>query len=119
MTLSKRTNDAKYYYKAAILLSEAYVRTNDKDLIQKALFILENIFPKVLLAQSLKLTSELQLTYAEALDSSSSTGMSNYNNRNLDPVHVITKLLKDKHILEYVNLAEKGKQDICYEENLN
>ncbi|KAG2212276.1 hypothetical protein INT47_001635 [Mucor saturninus] len=87
MTLSKRTNDAKYYYKAAILLSEAYVRTNDKDLIQKALFILENIFPKVLLAQSLKLTSELQLTYAEALDSSSST---------------------DKHILEYVNLAEKG-----------
>lgn len=74
MSLSKRSYDAKNYYRATIILAEAYVRTDDKALIEKSIFMLESIFPKVLLVKSKQLTSELYLTYAEALDASSSTG---------------------------------------------
>lgn len=68
MSLSKRSNDAKNYYRAAIKLAEAFVRTKEPENVKKSIFLLESIFPKVLLTKSKLLTSDLYLTYAEALD---------------------------------------------------
>lgn len=74
MATSKRSHNAEQYYKATIILAEAYVRTGDRVLIEKSVHILENIFPQVLLVKSIELSSKLYLTYAEALDASSSNG---------------------------------------------
>ncbi|KAG2234097.1 hypothetical protein INT48_000274 [Thamnidium elegans] len=110
MSLSKRSNDAKNYYRATIKLSEAYVRTKEPANIKKSIFLLETIFPKVLLTKSKLLTSDLYLTYAEALDTS---GMIFYF------VPEIRKLMRiicigNQHddVLEYIVLAEDGYQEM-------
>ncbi|GAA5803657.1 hypothetical protein HPULCUR_009140 [Helicostylum pulchrum] len=86
MSLSKRSNDAKNYYRAAIKLAEAFVRTKEPENVKKSIFLLESIFPKVLLTKSKLLTSDLYLTYAEALDISGN----------------------ECDVLEYIVLAEDG-----------
>lgn len=72
MTLSKRSYDTKTYYSATIKLSEAYVRMNDIELLEKSIYMLESIFPKILMMNSKLLESDLYLTYADALDTAGS-----------------------------------------------
>lgn len=74
MQLSRRAYDTKNYYTAIIKLSEAYNRMHDPDLLEKSLYMLEAIFPKVLLLKSKLLQSDLYLAYAEALDTASKSG---------------------------------------------
>jgi hypothetical protein len=47
MKTSLAASDAKIYYAACILLSEVFIRSDDAELLKKAIFILEQIFPKV------------------------------------------------------------------------
>jgi hypothetical protein len=74
MKTAKQSFDAKIYYSATIKLAEAYARMNENDLLRKAVFMLENIFPKVLMMQSKTMESDLYLTYAVVLDASSPNG---------------------------------------------
>lgn len=77
MQLSRRSYDTKNYYTAIIKLSEAYNRMHDPSLLEKSLYMLEAIFPKVLLLKSKLLHSDLYLAYAEALDTASKSGKYN------------------------------------------
>jgi hypothetical protein len=88
MKTAKQSFDAKIYYSAAIKLAEAYARMNEKDLLEKAVFMLENIFPKVLMMQSKTMESDLYLTYAIVSDISSPNGKIKYLLQRNCPNHV-------------------------------
>lgn len=66
--VAKNSFDAKNYYSATIKLAEAYLRLNQSAVVEKSIFMLESIFPKVLIMKSKHLESDLYLTYAKALD---------------------------------------------------
>ncbi|KAL9554844.1 hypothetical protein PS6_003171 [Mucor atramentarius] len=66
--VAKNSFDAKNYYSATIRLAEAYLRLNQAAVVEKSIFMLESIFPKVLIMKSKHLESDLYLTYAKALD---------------------------------------------------
>ncbi|KAL7335557.1 hypothetical protein PS15p_201011 [Mucor circinelloides] len=97
--VAKNSFDAKNYYSATIRLAEAYLRLNQAAVVEKSIFMLESIFPKVLIMKSKHLESDLYLTYAKALDAHGifQTG------------HVI---------LEYVEKAEQGFRDLKLVEEL-
>ncbi|CAO0789678.1 unnamed protein product [Mucor circinelloides] len=97
--VAKNSFDAKNYYSATIRLAEAYLRLNQAAVVEKSIFMLESIFPKVLIMKSKHLESDLYLTYAKALDAHCmfQTG------------HVI---------LEYVEKAEQGFRDLKLVEEL-
>lgn len=73
MKLAKKHHDSKNYYMAVIRLSEVYVCFEETEYTDKAIYMLENIFPKVLQLSSKLLESELNLTYARALVAKSIT----------------------------------------------
>ncbi|EPB88032.1 hypothetical protein HMPREF1544_05210 [Mucor circinelloides 1006PhL] len=97
--VAKNSFDAKNYYSATIRLAEAYLRLNQAAVVEKSIFMLESIFPKVLIMKSKHLESDLYLTYAKTLDAHCmfQTG------------HVI---------LEYVEKAEQGFRDLKLVEEL-
>ena len=66
--VAKNSFDAKNYYSATIRLAEAYLRLNQAAVVEKSIFMLESIFPKVLIMKSKHLESDLYLTYAKTLD---------------------------------------------------
>ncbi|KAL0145843.1 hypothetical protein V8B55DRAFT_1465714 [Mucor lusitanicus] len=97
--VAKNSFDAKNYYSATIKLAEAYLRLNQSAVVEKAIFMLESIFPKVLIMKSKHLESDLYLTYAKALDAHS--------------------MFQTEHvILEYVEKAEQGFRDLALVEEL-
>lgn len=108
--VAKNSFDAKNYYSATIKLAEAYLRLNQSAVVEKAIFMLESIFPKVLIMKSKHLESDLYLTYAKALDAHSMFRkwfcLENATTR-------LTWLLAETEhvILEYVEKAEQGKKD--------
>ncbi|CAO3609398.1 unnamed protein product [Mucor hiemalis] len=91
MQLSRRSYDTKNYYTAIIKLSEAYNRMHDPSLLEKSLYMLEAIFPKVLLLKSKLLHSDLYLAYAEALDTASKS---------------------EQELCEYLQKAEEGYREL-------
>ncbi|CAO3634349.1 unnamed protein product [Mucor fragilis] len=97
--VAKNSFDAKNYYSATIKLAEAYLRLNQSAVVEKSIFMLESIFPKVLIMKSKHLESDLYLTYAKALDA-----------------HC---MFQTEHvILEYVEKAEQGFRDLKLVEEL-
>ncbi|KAK4517409.1 uncharacterized protein ATC70_000744 [Mucor velutinosus] len=97
--VAKSSFDAKNYYRATIKLAEAYLRLNQSVVVEKSIFMLESIFPKVLIMKSKHLESDLYLTYAKALDAQC--------------------MFQTEHlILEYVEKAEQGFRDLKLVEEL-
>ncbi|KAI8387022.1 anaphase-promoting complex subunit 5-domain-containing protein [Blakeslea trispora] len=60
---AKRCHDAKRYYYALIKLCETYSHRKEFDCVEKAVYILESIFPKVLLMKNKLLKTNLYETY--------------------------------------------------------
>lgn len=110
MSLTKRSNDAKNYFKATIKLSEAYVRTKDHTKVKKSIFMLETIFPKVLLTKAKLLISELYLTYAEALDTSGNVHFLLKKDKIEQKLIVLLYTGIQTDVLEYITLAINGKK---------
>lgn len=74
MELARKCHDSENYYTAVIKLALAYIRQNDPQETEKAIYMLENIFPKVLVLGSKLLESDLNWTYAMALVEGKDTG---------------------------------------------
>ncbi|OBZ89709.1 Anaphase-promoting complex subunit 5 [Choanephora cucurbitarum] len=68
MRSSRECHDAKTYYYATIKLCELYVCLNNPDLLEKAVYMLESIFPKVLLMKNRLLNTDLHSVYHQALE---------------------------------------------------
>ncbi|CEP19035.1 hypothetical protein [Parasitella parasitica] len=97
--IAKNSVDAQNYYCATIKLAESYLRLNQSAAVKKSIFMLESIFPKVLVMKSKHLESNLYLTYAKALDAQYSS--------------------QTEHaVLEYVEKAEQGFRDLKLVEEL-
>ncbi|KAI8885041.1 hypothetical protein K501DRAFT_216369 [Backusella circina FSU 941] len=101
MKTSRAASDAKVYYGACILLSEAFIRSEDSELLKKAIFILEQIFPKVLVLKSKQIQSDLYFTYAEALR-----------------MKMTSTSDELEEVLSYITDAEEGYKELCYEMKL-
>ncbi|KAI8641705.1 hypothetical protein BD408DRAFT_417780 [Parasitella parasitica] len=97
--IAKNSADAKNYYSAIIKLAESYLRLNQSAVVERSIFMLESIFPKVLVMKSKHLESNLYLTYAKALDTHCTS----------QTEHVV---------LEYVEKAEQGFRDLKLVEEL-